>query len=191
MFSRKVLALSCWFFLLFYVLLNTLSQERFYTAGLDQKPVLFFHADKLERVAYHFSNHFDMEADAVETTQKKEVSYKVKGHLDYLDFSADLMTFDPKNGLFLEGNVSIRDLKEKKTIHSEKAFIDYKKGYLELSENPIIFQEDNQQNWIKAKKICYQKTGLSYSATIEGPIECIVEDLNLKDYDPFNREKAL
>lgn len=128
-----------------------------------------------------------MQAESVKTDQKKEVSLNVQGHLDHLDFSADKMTFEPKNGLFLEGNVKIRDAKEKKTIRSQKAFIDYKKGYVELLEDTTILQEEGPHTLIKGKKVFYQKDGSSFSATIEGPIECIVEDINMKDYDPFKR----
>jgi len=161
--------------------------ERFYTAGLDQKPLISFQAEKIKRVAYNLSNFFDMQAESVKTDQKKEVSLNVQGHLDHLNFSADKMTFEPGVGLFLEGDVLIRDFKEKKTIRSQKAFIDYKKGYVELLENPTILQEEGPHTLITAKKVFYQKDGSSFLATIEGPIECIVEDLKMKDYDPFKR----
>ncbi len=187
MFSRKVLAIFIWFSFLFYALLHTASIERFYTAGLDQKPLISFQAKKIKRVAYNLSNFFDMQAESVRTDQKKEVSLNVQGHLDHLDFSADKMTLEPRNGLFLEGNVRIRDSKEKKTIRSQKAFIDYKKGCVELIEDATILQEEGPHTLIKAKKVFYQKDGSSFLATIEGPIECIVEDLKMKDYDPFKR----
>ncbi len=115
-------------------------------------------------------------------------SQKVEGTLGTLNFFCQKLMIDPKLGFFLEGKVLFIDSIEDKSFYTEKAWISPEFSKIELLDSPLIVEKSTQ---LKASKILYTKTAAGYETFIEGPIECIVDQLNLKDYVPFEREKPL
>ncbi|MFZ4772996.1 MAG: hypothetical protein ACOYK9_03295 [Chlamydiia bacterium] len=177
---KKTLILSFWFGLLICGFTTTLTRTPFaadqLTSSLDPQ----FSVGALERKTQNLPNHFSMKAKRIESSLKQEISHEVEGELDHFQFFCDKLTMNPKTGLFLDGHIVLVDPLEGKTIYAAEAFIDPKLGVLELNNNPVIVQENGPTTHIRAKKITYQKQSDGYVASLDGPIECIVDNLEIR-----------
>lgn len=191
MYFKAILKTATWFCLLIALFLFSLSKERFYASGLDQKVKPKFEAGSLMRFTENLPNSLSFKAQKIENSFHSEVSHDVEGTLDQFTFSCDKLTLDKKTGLFLEGNVVIVDTIEKKSLYAPFAKIHPKEGTLEVFDNPVIVQQKGVQSKIMARRVLYEKTQAGYKASVEGPIECIVDDVDVKSYVPFKREKSL
>jgi hypothetical protein len=190
-YGKAILKTTVWLSLGITLFLCSLTTERFSTGGLDQKVEPKFTAKSLLRSTESLSNALTFQAKRVENSFFCEISHEVKGTLDQFDFSCDKLTLDKKEGLFLEGNVTITDTLEKKSLYAPYARILPKEGILEVFDHPILLQHKGLQSKILAKKVLYLKTPEGYKAFVEGPIECIIDDIDVKNYAPFKREKPL
>lgn len=191
MYGKAILNTFLWLAILTTLFFFSLSSEPFSTGGLDRKVEPKFSAKTLLRSTESLPNTLFLRAKRIENSFQSEVSHDIKGALDQFNFSCDTLTLDKKEGLFLEGNVIVIDTVEKKTLYAPYARILPKEGILEVYDNPILVQQKGVQSKIVAKKVLYRKTPEGYKALIEGPIECIVDDFDVKNYAPFKCEKPL
>ncbi len=188
---KTFLGLLAWFIFLGVLFSISLTDETIATDGLDKKVEPRFYAGSILRRSQGLPNNFFMEAKQVENTLQTEYSFDVHGGMDRFEFFCDKLTLDPKTGFLFEGDVRFIDKHDEKILFAPYAKMAPDGSSLKIYDNPIIIQKKGAQSKIRAKSVVYQKTSDGFEASLEGPIECVMQDMEIKEFAPFKRERPL